>query len=234
MPEQNKLDDNIVKTQQSSTELEMPKDPRRLTNINWSKDTPRTAKEWKALSSIEQLDWSIWHEIRLQHIFATVAILLEIIAAIVTIILTDSSVGMSILICLAALILAVITGAFSSVLYRVLRAAVGGGLIGFVVSIILMGTMDEGTLRMVLIILGYAGGLALIGSMEAKGEIGQKVPHFPGPKEPSLLDDMKKLRQEWKKAAAKRPKGEGYGAWFKNTTNAWKNDGIINSDLHKY
>ena len=226
--------ENIVKAQETTAEPELPKDPRRLTNIDWSKDTPRTAKEWKALSSIEQLDWSIWHEIRLQHIFATVAILLEIVAAIVTIILTDSGIGMSILISFAALVLTIITGAFSSVLYRVLRAAFGGGLIGFVINIILLAAMAEGTLRMILIILGYVGSLALMGSMEAKGEIGQKVPYFPGPKEPSLLDDMKKLRQEWKKAAAKRPKGEGYGAWFKNTTNAWKNDGVINSDLHKY
>ena len=38
------------------TETAVPKDPRRLTDIDWSKDTPRTAKEWKALSPVEQLD----------------------------------------------------------------------------------------------------------------------------------------------------------------------------------
>lgn len=215
------------------TETAVPKDPRRLTDIDWSKDTPRTAKEWKALSPVEQLDWSIWHEIKLQHIFATIAILLEIVLAIVAIVMMDCSTGMSVLIGVGAFILAVVTGVFSAVLYRVLRAAVGGGLVGFVINIILLAAMSEGTLRMVLIILGYVGSLALFGSMEAKGEIGKKVPDFPGPKEPGLLEDMKKMRQAWKKMVANRPKGDGYGAWFKNTMNAFDRDGITNTDLYK-
>ena len=182
------------------------KDPRRLTNIDWSKDTPKTAEAWKALSPEERLDWSIWHEIKLQHMFATIAILLEIISAIVAIVCMECGVGLSILICLATLTLAIVTGVFSSFLYRALRACVAGGLIGSVVAFIVLAATSEGTLRTLLIILGYIGSIALMGSMEAKGAIGKKIPDFPGPKEPGLIDDMKKLRQEWKKAAANRPK----------------------------
>ena len=181
-------------------------DPRRLTNIDWSKDTPKTAEAWKALSPEERLDWSIWHEIKLQHMFATIAILIEIMSAIVAIVCMECGVGMSILICLATLTLAIVTGVFSSFLYRALRACVAGGLIGSVVAFIVLAATSEGTLRTLLIILGYIGSIALMGSMEAKGAFGKKIPDFPGPKEPGLIDDMKKLRQEWKKAAANRPK----------------------------
>ena len=181
-------------------------DPRRLTNIDWSKDTPKTAEAWKALSPEERLDWSIWHEIKLQHLFATVAILLEIILAIVAIVCMEIGVGMSILICLATLALAIVTGVFSSFLYRALRACVAGGLVGSFIAFIIAMATSEGTLRTLLIVLGFIGSFALMGSMEAKGDFGKKIPDFPGPKEPSLLDDMKKLRQEWKKAAANRPK----------------------------
>lgn len=181
-------------------------DPRRLTNIDWSKDTPKTAEAWKALSPEERLDWSIWHEIKLQHLFATVAILLEIILAIVAIVCLETGVGMSILICLATLALAIVTGVFSSFLYRALRACVAGGLVGSFIAFIIAMATSEGTLRTLLIVLGFIGSFALMGSMEARGDFGKKIPDFPGPKEPSLLDDMKKLRQEWKKAAANRPK----------------------------
>lgn len=181
-------------------------DPRRLTNIDWSKDTPKTAEAWKALSPEERLDWSIWHEIKLQHLFASIAILLEIVLAIVAIVCLETGVGMSILICLATLALAIVTGIFSSFLYRALRACVAGGLVGSFIAFIIAMATSEGTLRTLLIILGYIGSFALMGSMEAKGDFGKKIPDFPGPKEPSLLDDMKKLRQEWKKAAANRPK----------------------------
>lgn len=182
------------------------KDPRRLTNIDWSKDTPKTAEAWKALSPEERLDWSIWHEIKLQHLFATVAILLEIILAIVAIVCLETGVGMSILICFATLVLAVITGVFSSFLYRALRACVAGSLVGSFIAFIIAMATSEGTLRTLLIVLGYIGCFALMVSMEAKGNFGKKIPDFPGPKEPGLIDDMKKLRQEWKKAAANRPK----------------------------
>lgn len=63
--------------------------------------------------------------------------------------------------------------------------------------------MSEGTLRMVLIVLGYILGIALMGYMEAKGQIGKKIPDFPGPKEPGLLEDIKELRQEMKKGPKK-------------------------------
>ena len=214
-------------------ETAVPKDPRRLTDIDWSKDTPRTANEWKKLSPVEQLDWSIWHEIKLQHTFATVAILLEIALAIVAIVKMDLSTGMMILIGVGTFFLAVFTGVFSGVLYRVLRATVAGALIGFVIHFIIGSAMSEGTFRIVLIVLGYIGSLALTGFMEAKGEIGKKIPDFPGPKEESLIEDMKKMRQAWKKSAAQRPKGSGLGAWFKNTMEAYDKAGITNRDLYK-
>lgn len=196
------------KTDSATTEkaLVSSTDPRRLTNIDWSKDTPKTAEAWKALSPEEKLDWSIWHEIKLQHMFATIAILLEIISAIVAIVCMECGVGLSILICLATLTLAIVTGVFSSFLYRALRACVAGGLVGSFVAFIIAMVTSEGSLRTLLIVLGYIGSFALMGSMEAKGNFGKKIPDFPGPKEPGLIDDMKKLRQEWKKAAANRPK----------------------------
>ena len=184
-----------------------PTDPRRLTNIDWSKDTPRTAEEWKALPPEARLDWSIWHEIKVQHTFATIAILLEIIAIIATIVIAETSVGISVLLCLGGLVLTIVTGVFSAILYRVLRAAVGGGLVGLVIHVIISVTMSEGTLRTALIILGYIGSLALFGSMEAKGSIGKKIPNFPGPKEPGLLEDIKVLRKEMEKGMKSLNKG---------------------------
>lgn len=181
-------------------------DPRRLTNIDWSKDTPKTAEAWKALSSEEKMDWYIWHETKVQYTFATIAILLEIVLAIVAIVLMECGVGMSILICFAALILAVVTGVFSYFLYKALRAFVAGGLIGSFVAFIILAATSEGTLRNVLIILGYIGSIALMGSMEAKGSFGKKIPDFPGPKEPSLIEEMNNLRKEIKKNIANRPK----------------------------
>lgn len=204
MSEENEeIEDIAVDVPEQGDEIATPTDPRRLTNIDWSKDTPRTAEEWKALSPEARLDWSIWHEIKVQHTFATIAILLEIIGAIAVIFLMDYGVGISVLICIAALVLAIVTGVFSAILYRVLRAAIGGGLIAFVINIILLATMSEGTLRMVLIVLGYILGIALMGYMEAKGQIGKKIPDFPGPKEPGLLEDIKKMRQEMKKGPKK-------------------------------
>lgn len=218
MLEQNESNEAKIKEVSESSSVEQPDsvttekapvssvDPRRLTNIDWSKDTPKTAEAWKSLSPEERLDWSIWHEIKLQHLFASIAILLEIILAIVAIVCLETGVGMSLLICLATLALAIVTGVFSSFLYRALRACVAGGLVGSFIAFIIAMATSEGTLRTLLIILGYIGSFALMGSMEAKGNFGKKIPDFPGPKEPSLLDDMKKLRQEWKKAAANRPK----------------------------
>lgn len=204
MSEENEeIEDIAVDVPEQGDEIATPTDSRRLTNIDWSKDTPRTAEEWKALSPEARLDWSIWHEIKVQHTFATIAILLEIIGAIAFIFLMDYGIGMSVLICIATLVLAIVTGVFSAILYRVLRAAIGGGLIAFVINIILLATMSEGTLRMVLIVLGYILGIALMGYMEAKGQIGKKIPDFPGPKEPGLLEDIKKMRQEMKKGPKK-------------------------------
>jgi len=204
MSEENEeINDIDIDAPEQTDDSAKPTDPRRLTNIDWSKDTPRTAEEWKALSPEARLDWSIWHEIKVQHTFATIAILLEIIGAIAVIFLMDYGVGISVLICIATLVLAIVTGVFSAILYRVLRAVIGGGLIAFVINIILLATMSEGTLRMVLIILGYILGIALMGYMEAKGQIGKKIPDFPGPKEPGLLEDIKKMRQEMKKGPKK-------------------------------
>ena len=204
MSEENEeINDINIDAPEQTDDSANPTDPRRLTNIDWSKDTPRTAEEWKALSPEARLDWSIWHEIKVQHTFATIAILLEIIAVIATIVIAETSVGISVLLCLGGLVLTIVTGVFSAILYRVLRAAVGGGLVGLVIHVIISVAMSEGTLRTVLIILGYIGSLALFGSMEAKGDIGKKIPNFPGPKEPGLLEDIKDLRKEMKKGPKK-------------------------------
>ena len=183
---------------------ETQRDPRRLTDIDWSKDTPTTAEAWKALSPEEKLDWSIWHEIRIQHTFATIAILLELISAIVIIIAFDCGIGMSILVCLAALIIAIVTGVFSYFLYKALRALVAGTVIGTIIAIIAIAFIQDESLQTTAVILSYIVCYSVSGLMEAKGAIGRKIPNFPGPKEPGLMDDIKDIRQELKKALANR------------------------------
>lgn len=205
MSEQNEEQKENAAAVQSDNSV-VSTDSRRLTNIDWSKETPKNAEAWKALSSKEKLDWSIWHETKVQHTFATIAILLEIVLAIVAIVLMDCGFGMSILICLATLILAVVTGVFSYFLYKALRAFVAGGLIGSFVAFVILAATSEGTLRTVLIVLGYIGCIAIMGSMEAKGAIGKKIPDFPGPKEPSLIEEMNDLRKKIKKNIASSPK----------------------------
>ena len=185
---------------------ETQRDPRRLTDIDWSKDTPTTVEAWKALSPEEKLDWSIWHEIRIQHTFATIAILLELISAVVAIIALDCGIGLSILVVLAALILAIVTGVFSYFLYKALRALVAGSMIGTIIAIIAIAFIQDETLQTIAVILSYVVSLSISGIMEAKGAIGKKIPSFPGPKEPGLMDDLKDIRRELKTAFASRPR----------------------------
>lgn len=234
--------ENIVQNTDAKPNVDsVQTDPRRLTNIDWGKETPKTVDAWKALSPEEKLDWSIWHEIRVQHTFATIAILLEIVSAIGAIVLLDSSIGMSILICVAALVLAIITGVFSYFLYKALRALVAGGLVGCLLALIASIILEDDPLRTISIILAYVVSIALFGFIEAKGGMGKKIPNFPGPKEPGLIDDIKKIRKEMKQNAAMKPKkvskskhnGPGLGTWFNNTMKAWGDAGIINKDHYK-
>lgn len=234
--QQEVLNENAGNVSEQPNGPETPKDPRRLTNIDWSKDTPKTAKEWKALSPIEKLDWSIWHERRVQHTFAAVAIVLEIVAAIVAIILMDCGTGMSVLICFAALAIAIATGVFSYFLYKALRALVAGGLVGSVIALIACMIFQEDPMRTVSIVLSYVIGVALLGLIEAKGGIGKKIPDFPGPKEPGLIEEMKNLNKELKKATANwskksKSKAKNKDSWFQNTIQAW---GLSDNPLYNY
>ena len=63
--------------------------PKRLTDIDWSKKTPKNKGAWEGIPPELKADWVIWHEIRVQNIFATIAVLLEI-AAVVALIYLNS------------------------------------------------------------------------------------------------------------------------------------------------
>ena len=166
-----------AKTPESKPET--PKDPRRLTNIDWSKETPKTKEAWDKLSPEKKQDWIVWHEIRLQYTFATIAILLEIILAIVAIVYNEHGTGISVLICIGGLAITIVTGVFSRVLYRALRVLVAGGLVGSVVALIACIFFKEDPLRTLSVILSYVVCMAIFGSIEAKGGMGKKMPNFP-------------------------------------------------------
>ena len=234
---QDALNANTGNVTEQPNGFEIPKDPRRLTNIDWSKDTPKTAKEWKALSPIEKLDWSIWHERQVQHNFAVAAIVLEIIAAIIAIILMDCGIGLSVLIGFATLIVAIVTGVFSYFLYRALRALFAGSLVGLFFAVIADAIFQEEPLHTVSIVSSYVVSIALLGLIEAQGGIGKKIPDFPGPKEPSLIEEIKKLNKELKKATAnwsKKSKSKNGGSWFQNTLQAWSDAGMLDNPLYDY
>ena len=162
--------------------LEPPKEPCRQTNIDWSKDTPKTAKEWDALSSEAKQDWFIWHEGQMQGKFAAVAAILEIIAAAFIIYENDSGTGYSVLTGILTFIAICLTLALRKFLYKALRATTMAALLGSFFSFIIYFLTEEGALRIVLYTLAYVLCLALFGYLEAKGALGKKTPNFPNSK----------------------------------------------------
>ncbi|WP_407456342.1 right-handed parallel beta-helix repeat-containing protein [Fibrobacter sp.] len=162
----------------TKSNLETPKDPHRQTSIDWSKDTPKTAKEWDALSSEAKQDWFIWHEGQMQGKFAAVAAILEIIAAAFIIYENDSGTGYSVLTGILAFIVLCLTFALRKILYKALRATTMAALLGSFFSFIIYFLTEEGALRIVLYTLAYVLCLALFGYLEAKGALGKKAPSF--------------------------------------------------------
>ena len=152
------------------------------TGIDWKTKTPKTAKEWDALSSEAKQDWFIWHEGQMQGKFAAVAAILEIIAAAFIIYENDSGTGYSVLTGILAFIVLCLTFALRKILYKALRATTMAALLGSFLCFILYFFTEEGTLRIVLYTLAYVLCLALFGYLESKGALGKKTPNFPNSK----------------------------------------------------
>ena len=163
----------------SKSGFEPPKDALRPTNIDWSKDTPTTIEEWNKLSPEQKQDWANWHKKRSQFIFATIAILLEIILSIIVLVDNEQGVGITVLIVIATLAGIICTGVFRKILYKVLRALVVGGLTGTLAAILSSLFFDEEPLHTVSIVLSYALFIAIFGIIESKGGMDRKIPKFP-------------------------------------------------------
>ena len=182
--------------------------PKRLTDIDWSKKTPKNKGVWEGIPPELKADWVIWHEIRVQNIFATIAVLLEIAAVIALIYLNSFEAGMIALLVVAAIAVITFTIVFRKILYKALRVLI----VGLVPAAIVVGaiymifpkekqdsTIIAGEVLSALVIYG------IVAFLEFKGKLSRKHPKFPTPKKP----------------------GEGYGAWFKNTMKAWNDEGVF-------
>jgi len=227
-------------------ETATPKDSRQSTGIDWSKDTPKTAEAWMALTPEDRLNWCVWHEEQTQIKFAAIATLLEIGGAAFAIYMNESGTGYSVAIGIVAFVIVVLTLAFSKFLYRAFRAVAFGILVAVLPAIVLCFAIDKGPLQTILIVADFVGFIALLGWMESKGWLSRKEPNFPPPKEPGVLEELNNLRKDMKKALANRPKkpkkpkrpkapsnpNAGYGSWLSNTLNAWDKDGVTNTSTN--
>lgn len=182
--------------------------PKRLTDIDWSKKAPKNQGAWGRLPPELKADWVIWHEIRVQNIFATIAVLLEIAAVVALIYLDSFETGKIALLVIATIAAMTITIFFRKILYKALRVFI----VGLVPAAIAVGaiymifpkekqdsTIIAGEVLSALVIYG------IVAFLEFKGKLSRKHPKFPTPKKP----------------------GEGYGAWFKNTMKAWNDEGVF-------
>ena len=207
-------------------ETATPEDSRQSTGIDWSKDTPKTAEAWMALTPEDRLNWCVWHAFAIY--------------------MNESGTGYSVAIGIVAFVIVVLTLAFSKFLYRALRAVAFGVLVAVLPAIVLCFAIDKGPLQTILIVADFVGFIALLGWMESKGWLSRKEPNFPPPKEPGVLEELNNLRKDMKKALANRPKkpkkpkrpkapsnpNAGYGSWLSNTLNAWDKDGVTNTSTN--
>ncbi len=182
--------------------------PKRVTDIDWSKKTPKNKGAWERVPPELKADWVIWHEIRVQNIFATIAVLLEIATVIALIYLNSFEAGKIALLVVAAIAVITVTIVFRKILYKALRVLIVGLVpVAIVVGAIYMifpkekqdSTIIAGEVLSALVIYG------IVAFLEFKGKLSRKHPKFPTPKKP----------------------GEGYGAWFKNTMKAWNDEGVF-------
>lgn len=229
-------EENEVKQDNPTKE---PKGSNRLTDIDWDKETPKTAEAWMTLSPEERLDWCIWHEDQMQSRFAAIVTLLGIGGAAFAIYKNESGTGYSVLIGVVAFIVIILLLAFSSFLYRALRALAIGILVAILPAIVIHFAVEPGTMQIVLIVTDFVCCIALLGWMESKGWLARKEPKFPPPKEPGVLEDLNKLRKDMKKALAsmpKRPKKKKKektgGSWLQNTIQNMADEGYLNTELY--
>ncbi|SHM39827.1 hypothetical protein [Fibrobacter sp. UWB7] len=188
--------------------------PKRLTDIDWSKKTPKNQGAWGRLPPELKADWVIWHEIRVQNIFATIAVLLEIAAVVALIYSNSFEAGKIALLVIATIAAMTITVVFRKILYKALRVFI----VGLVPAAIVVGaiymmfpkeehdsTIIAGEVLSAVVIYG------IFAFLEYKGKLSRKHPKFEMPKDPN----------------------KGLGNWFKNTMDAYDKAGITNKDLYK-
>lgn len=182
--------------------------PKRLTDIDWSKKTPKNKGAWEGIPPELKADWVIWHEIRVQNIFATIAVLLEIAAVVALIYLNSFEAGKIALLVVVTIAAMTITIVFRKILYKVLRVFIVGLIpAAIVVGVIhMMFPMEQGDSTIIVgEVLSALVIYGIVAFLEFKGKLSRKHPKFPTPKKP----------------------GEGYGAWFKNTMKAWNDEGVF-------
>ncbi len=193
--------------------------PKRLSDIDWSKRTPKNKGAWEGVPPQLKADWVIWHEIRVQNTFATIAVLLEIVAVAALIGLNGLEAGMIALLVVATIVAMTITIVFRKLLYKVLRVFI----VGLIPAAIAVGVihvmlpMEEGDSTAVVgEVLAALVIYGIVAFLEFKGKLSRKHPKF---------------------TKRKRPKGPsspnaGYGAWFNNTMKAWDDAGITNTSAN--
>ena len=189
--------------------------PKRLSNIDWSKKTPKNKGAWEGVPPQLKADWVIWHEIRVQNTFATIAVLLEIAAVAALIGLNGLEAGMIALLVVATIVAMTITIVFRKLLYKVLRVFI----VGLIPAAIAVGVihvmlpMEEGDSTAVVgEVLAALVIYGIVAFLEFKGKLSRKYPKFTKRKRPK---------------APSNP-NSGYGAWFNNTMKAWDDAGVTN------
>ncbi|MDY6265119.1 MAG: hypothetical protein SPM09_11980 [Fibrobacter sp.] len=193
--------------------------PKRLSDIDWSKKTPKNKGAWEGVPPQLKADWVIWHEIRVQNTFATIAVLLEIASVAALIGLNGLEAGMIALLVVATIIAMTITIVFRKLLYKVLRVFIVGLIPAAIAvgAIHVMLPMEEGdSTAVVCEVLAALIIYGIVAFLEFKGKLSRKHPKFVKPKRPK---------------APSNPNA-GYGSWLSNTLNAWDKDGVTNTSTN--
>lgn len=193
--------------------------PKRLSDIDWSKKTPKNKGAWEGVPPQLKADWVIWHEIRVQNTFATIAVLLEIAAVVALIGLNGLEAGMIALLVVATIVAMTITIVFRKLLYKVLRVFI----VGLIPAAIAVGVihvmipMEEGdSIAVVCEVLVALIIYGIVAFLEFKGKLSRKHPKFVKPKRPK---------------APSNP-NSGYGSWLNNTMKAWDDAGVTNTSAN--
>jgi len=193
--------------------------PKRLSDIDWSKKTPKNKGAWEGVPPQLKADWVIWHEIRVQNTFATIAVLLEIATVAALIGLNGLETGMIALLVVATIVAMTITIVFRKLFYKVLRVFI----VGLIPAAIAVGVihvmlpMEEGDSTAVVgEVLSALVIYGIVAFLEFKGKLSRKHPKFAKPKRPK---------------APSNP-NSGYGSWLNNTMKAWDDAGVTNTSAN--